>query len=224
MLTAAMAVLLTVNIASLVNAGPLAGLPTTPFAFSGIVNGQTGQNAGAWQNSEVVQGGGFVSTGFEVTVEYAVFAPGSDFGDFLAAADPTGGTEWVYAFQVRLDGDNFGAGQESLLTGFDLGAAVNLIGSVAGTGDEATSAAFFNATSAQWDWPASTLTVGETSDVLYYTSPFAPKRDMVTVKAGFFADAGQSSTDGFASPVPEPVSILLIGTAGMLFLVRRRSF
>jgi len=221
-IAASTAVMLMLSGGSFVDAGPLAGLSTTGSAFSGVVNGQTGQNAGAWQNSEVVLGGGFASTGFAATIEYAVFAPGPSFGNFLGGPDPTGGTEWVYAFQARLDGDTFSVGLESLLAGFDLGAAVGPIGSVAGTGDVAVSGAFFNATSAQWNWPAATLSVGEVSDVLYYTSPFAPQRDQVSAKAGFVADAGQSSADGFASPIPEPASFLLLGAAGVLLAVRRR--
>jgi hypothetical protein len=218
-LTAAIAVLLTFNITSFADAGPLAGLSSTPFAF----NDGGGQTAGAWQNSEVVQGVAFAGTGFQGTVEYAVFAPGLDFGDFLGDPDPTGGGEWVYAFQSRLDGDNDGVGLESLLAGFDLGAPVNLLGSVAGTGDVGTSSAFYNATSAQWNWTALSA-VGLVSDVLYYTSPFSPKRDMVSVKAGFFADAGQSSFDGFASPIPEPGSLLLVVVAAALVVARRSRF
>ncbi len=207
-------------------AGPLA---TTNNAFSGTVNGVPGHDAGFWRGSEIINGFDSLS----VEVDFAVFAPGSGFDDFLSGAfgvnDPTDGTKFVYAFQANTlsDDNGFGvfppAGLSVLFSGYDPGEDADIVlqGAVAGTG--AVPAGYeLNNTSAEYNWSPSIDALG-TSAVVYYTSPFAPQKDGVSVGSGN-GDAGQSGLESFASPsnvIPEPSSLLLLAGGVAIVLLRR---
>jgi hypothetical protein len=207
--------------------GCLAGsLSATNFAFSGTVNGIPGHDGGVWRGHEVVSG--FLGT--SVDVDFAVFAPGSSFDDYLSAnfgaTDPTDGSKFVYAFQVEtITTDNSALGFNALNTGYDPDEQPDIVqqGVVAGTGSM-TSSFHLNASSAQYDWTGGMLTPAN-SAVVFYTSPFAPQPDGVSMgSAG--GDAGQSGFTSFASPsnflIPEPSSIAILGGGLLLVLIRRR--
>ncbi len=197
-------------------AGSFAGLAVTNFAFNGTVNTQPGHDSGYWRGGDSYGG---VASLYSNTVEFAVFAPGGSFGSFLGQTDPTSGTEWVYAFQVQLDADTYGMGLFALNAGLDTGAGVNTISWVSGTGDASPSTALFNVNSAEWNWTSPVLGLGDFSDVLYYTSNFAPQKDFTSTEANVTGDQGQSLPKKFASPsaVPEPASVLLV-FAGLMSL------
>lgn len=194
---------------SLCFAGSLA---TTPDAFFGTINGISGHDSGYWRGHTVVNG----FLGLSVDVDFAVFAPGSGFGDFLlaeyAAADPTDGTKYVYAFQATtLSDDSSGGGLNQLKPGYDTGENLLVVsqGEVAGTGT-GTSAMSLQASSAEYDW-ASGVGAPGSSTVLYYTSPFAPQKDRVSISSTN-GDSGQSGEEDIASPsdfVPEPSSVMI---------------
>jgi len=211
-------------------AGILAGLSSTNFAFNGSVGGEPGHDAGYWRGSDSYSG---VGGTYSNTVEFAVFEPGGSFGLFLGQPDPTSGVEWVYAFQARIDSDLSGTGLFALNAGFDTGAGVNSIGWVSGTGDDSPSVGLFNVNSAEWNWGSFAFTTGDVSDVLYYTSSFAPKKDFTSTESAI-GDQGQSLVNKFASPsdlltpdsvIPEPTSALLFiaGSVLLAFGKRRRS-
>jgi hypothetical protein len=151
-----------------------------------------------------------------VSVEYAVFAPGS-FG----SGDPSGGQQYVYAYQIL--GDVSNSVQVSKFTvGLDAGADATGIGELndsgAATGFAASS---YNITtgpttnSAVWNYnPRIPLT--DKSKLLLFVSPFEPKWLTCTVKGAATAETGP-----VPSPVPEPGTLLCLTLAGIaLILVR----
>lgn len=209
--------------------GCLAGtLSTTNFAFSGTVDGIPGHDGGVWRGHEVVNSAIFFGT--SVDVDFAVFAPGSSFGDYLSlnfgAADPTDGTKFVYAFQVEtITTDLGGSGFDAMNTGYDSDEQPDIVqqGVVAGTGSM-TSSFHLNTSSAEFDWSGGMLTPAS-SGVVFYTSPFAPQPDGVNISSAG-GDVGQSGFTSFASPssiiIPEPSSIAILSGGLLLALIRRR--
>ncbi len=190
-----------------------------------------GPDAGFWRGSHGLSGstiyGSITGTG-----DFAVFGPGGNFQAFLDSnygggtyTDPTGGAEYIYAFQFEsISGNPI----ETLNAGFDQGANLGSLGapqSLAVSGDVGPASTIFNDSSAQWDFNAAPVANGEVSDVLFYSSELGPKPDKLSLDAVFglvFADSGETD---FASPseIPEPTSalIMVIGTVLGLLVGRR---
>ena len=168
------------------------------------------------------------------SLDYAVYAPGSSFNNsFGAGADPSGGANYVYAYQidstastdsinlisVGLDGDEMPAypGFVSISSGVqpNMPGSLNpsqLIGS--GTPPIYTSAL--------WRFVQTKIGPGQSSKILIFTSPFGPEMDSVSIQG-----ANQSAWSGYvASPVPEPATLLSLAVFGgiitVLHLLRRR--
>jgi hypothetical protein len=222
-----------------VEAGPLA---TTDSAFFGVINNedglQNGHDGGYWRGTETLLGD-FAT--FTATVDFAVFAPGASFGDFLSdeygLSDPTSGFEWVYAFQTTGDGSDFPGGDVSRLNaGYDAGEIVTgpagsgpgfPPGEVALAGGVTTTSSLLQGSSSDWLWDSGLADL-ENSNILYYTSAFAPKKDKVTVLSAF--DSKTSEPQDFASPsnvihdfeIPEPTSLALAVSLFTILVSGRR--
>ena len=153
-------------------------------------------------------------------VEYAVYQAG-DYED--SGTDPSGGTEYVYAYQIFNDlaGDVL---VSSFSVGLDSAADPDDIGSDAGSGTAggtAPSASAFSGsppTSAVWYFFNDTIDPpGEYSEVLIFTSPNGPQWAPATVM-----DSGLSDIQNLPSPIPEPATLALMGLGGAFALIRRR--
>jgi hypothetical protein len=182
--------------------------------IAGDVNGLP-----AWQGTVHFQ----ATPSLFLDVDYCVYAPG-DFGDsFGAAADPSGGTQYVYAYQILNDLPNHPAPDptKDYVTSFSIGLtglnelAAN-VGAVAVTdGKNPNHSAFAPTTgtpnTVKWTYTTS-LKSGSFSNILIYTSPFAPEFDNSTI-LGYSAD-----THLLPSPTPEPATLtfLAIGLAAVI--------
>jgi len=176
----------------------------------------------AWQGTQqfyatTTTSRGGVST-LRVDVEYAVYEPGH-YG--LSGADPSVGTQFVYAYQIFNDL----AGNVPVSTfsvGLDPAANVANIGFDAGSGTTpggtTPSSSAFNGgpppTSAVWGFP---LDPPKYSTVLLFTSPYGPQW-----APGSLLDSGLSDKQNLPSPMPEPASLALMALGGVGLLARRR--
>lgn len=152
-------------------------------------------------------------SGFTVSanVDFAVFAPGT-----FPFADPSGGTEFVYAYQI----ENLDTDVSKFTVGLDGDEPLGSIGFVSDVGlTDPTASAFVGAgpTSAAWDFTVpGALTNGNSSAILIFTSSAAPERDSATVQAAW------ANTQQLPSPVPEPATLSLLALGLGLTCVRRR--
>jgi PEP-CTERM motif-containing protein len=153
--------------------------------------------------------------GFTVSanVDYAVFAPGA-FGVAFPGLDPSGGTDYVYAYQI----DNLDTNITKLTVGLDGDEALGSIGSIADVGAVDPSAALYvgsGPSSAAWDFTG--LGNGQSSALLFFTSAEAPELHISTVAADW------SNTQDLPSPLPEPASLSLLAIgAGFMCVGKRR--
>jgi hypothetical protein len=161
-------------------------------------------------------------------VEYAVFAPGDYPG-----LDPSGGSNYVYAYQIlpALDTDGTTILGSTYVSWFSVG--LDGDENPSGIGSDPTQAilggqppdtsAFQGTpiTTALWEYIPTVLNVhtGAYSEVLLFTSPFVPEWDNASVSGGF----GLQDMESLPSPsnIPEPSLIVLAGL-GVAGLIRRR--
>ena len=149
--------------------------------------------------------GGMSTFTVNADVDYAVFAPG-DFGAAFPGLDPSGGTEYVYAYQIH----NLDTNVLRLTVGLDGDEPLGTISSIPDVGLVDPSDALFvglpaPATSAAWDFSApNSIPIGTSSAVLFFTSAAGPEYDSATVEAAFPA------SQPLPSPLPEPASLGLM--------------
>jgi PEP-CTERM motif len=157
-------------------------------------------------------------SGFTVSanVDFAVFAPGA-FDAAFPGQDTSGGTDYVYAYQIA----NLDTDITKLTVGLDGDEPLGVIGSIADGGSTVpTNSAYVGAgpTSSAWDFTGpGALANGSTSDILIFTSAAPPEWDSATVSASWF------STQDLPSPVPEPASLVLMAMGLGLTCVRKHS-
>jgi hypothetical protein len=223
----------------------LAGLlKTTPYRYD------DGTNA-PWQGDRHLVGGPLIGAEIDATVDFAVFAPASagqgTFQQFLddnyagAPADPTAGTEFIYAYQFATVAvaKTTGGGASGIITftvdldpedplgptapiGHDDPVAPSFIPLGFGPGDESptsnnTTPAFpgegpLHGSSAKWDF-GGLLQVGETSTVLFFSSTRRP--EFANGQASVSIVSGQ---DLFPSPIPEPSTFVLLALGACALL------
>lgn len=194
--------------ASSARAGLLDG---TPFAISGFTGSVAADRDLGFQS-------------IFSDVDYAVFAPGS-FQSFLNAnnisfTDPTGGSDFIYAYQIFVE--SAAPGVFDFTVGIDPTAPRDVDpNSIPGTGDETP---FFTIDSPQqqkWSFDGD-LGTGESSQILYFSSPLGPKFNTMTINSGI---ASPDPSPLVPSPVPEPATLLLgvFGTLGWIWGQRHRS-
>ncbi len=206
-------------LANAVHAGPLVGDPAALFSgtqpFSGF-------NGFKWVKADI---------------DYAVYAPGafSTSGPLHLNSPPdfSGGTEYIYAYEIFNTGTSLDAHVASLSVGlFPNGVSDNatLIGHVPdpSSAGAAPVASNFNPAAAAtpkvnafWSFsqfPA-TLGFGQHSEVLIFASPNPPSFKVSSITGGFATGA---SAD-LPSPVPEPGSLVLVAMA-LISLVGFRVF
>lgn len=204
-------------------AGPLA---TSNLAFADGF----GPDAGRWRGAVAIAGAAFGDV-VVAEVDWAVFAHG-DFqlylnGQGIAQADPSTVGELVYVYQIS-SVTSATPGIDTLTVGVDPddGRGTVLAPSFVATGQptaKAPTAGGDNTTSMAWFFVGTELQAGDTSDLLVFTSPFAPEFDFLQINSG---KAGPAVSPLVASigerPIPEPSSLALGLLASLGLTARRR--
>lgn len=176
---------------SVASAGPLGSDPNGIPGFTGSVVFDNGSNVSA-------------------TMDYAVFAPG-DYG----GADPSGGTDYVYAYQVFANNARYTTTTVGILDGAIVAnAGTDPNYAQLGGIDPLAGFPTFQAQSffSLWNPP---VNPGQYSTVLLFTSPQPP-----TFASASVANGGTGVQLEAPSPLPEPSTLVLL--AGGLALLRRR--
>ncbi len=177
----------------------------------------------AWQGTQLFQQTVF-TLNLKANVDFAVYSPGAFSGSAALGnpADPSGGNDYVYAYQVLNDqGGNVSVTQLSVGfldlppngDGVDDAEVPQNIGFVDGfaSPDVDPSSSFNpnnnpNVLKQAADWALAGLdpSTSDTSDVLFFTSPYGPEWDNGSILGG-----GLGATNALPSPVPEPATFVL---------------
>ena len=199
-----------------------AGLVALPAAADVVRLADDPAALSAWQGtspSDYSYGG----VRLRVDLDYAVYAPGSYGGE-----DPSGGSEYVYAYQVlnRVESTvavsvlSIGLEDPALANNIDDDISSGAPGFPGGIGPDMC---VVGGSSARWAFGwfgGSEIGPEEDSSVLIFTSPQGPRWNSSTVvDGGLPVPAGN-----LPSPVPEPatLSLLALGAVGALIRRRRR--
>jgi hypothetical protein len=178
----------------------------------------------AWQGSSLINST-FPSGAFSANVDYAVYDRGQ-FDLSFPGQDPSGGAQYVYAYQI-LNSLSSSASIQEFTVGLDGDESPANIGSIADPvppSGNAENLAYFSgspATSAVWSYADSMVSPGAESRILIFTSPNPPEWDLASL-LGTRGSIGQAPGSGLPGPVPEPGALLgLIAIGCAFFLVRR---
>jgi PEP-CTERM motif len=184
-------------------------------AQAGLLSANSGGAIAAFTGSQLFDDN-FIGFTVSANVDYAVFAPGA-FGVAFPGQDPSGGTDYVYAYQIS----NLDTDISKMTVGLDGDEPLGAVGFVSDVGLVDPSAALYvgaGPSSTAWDFDPGTLTNGTSSAILIFTSAAAPELDSTTVAAGW------SNSNDLPSPVPEPatLSLVALGVATGCYGRRRR--
>jgi len=196
----------------------------TGWARAGLLAGDPNGMGDPWQGTQRFQSS---PTPFLVVdVEYCVYAPGQFELSF--GFDPAERGDYVYAYQIfnDLSSHPYDPPEDrDYVSGFSVG-LTNIpdpldepdneipITYIDGPG-QAPLLSYFAPGTATWKF-IPTMIHGLFSDILYYTSPYGPGEDNATV-TGYEADTQQ-----LPSPIPEPVTAMLLGAGLAAMVVFRR--
>ncbi|GAB4196392.1 MAG: hypothetical protein Kow00105_10540 [Phycisphaeraceae bacterium] len=176
-------------------------------AEAGILAANSGAAIPAFTGSQVFTDNFF---GFSVsaTVDYAVFAPGA-FNIAFPGQDPSGGADYVYAYQIEnITGINPATPITQFTVGLDGDEPLGPVGFVSSVGlVDPNNAAYVGSgpPSVAWDFAgAGNIPVNSSSAVLIFTSAAAPEWDSATVHADW------ANSHDLPSPLPEPASLALL--------------
>ena len=141
-------------------------------------------------------------------VSYAVYEPGA-FDLIYPGQDPSGGSDYVYTYQIT----GAGSGISTFTVGLDGNESLGSVGFISeGSVVDPIDALFVGdaPTSVAWDFVPGTLVDEATSALLFFTSPNPPEADTATLVAGL------ADTRKLPSPTPEPstLGLLAVGLAG----------
>ncbi len=202
---------------------------TTSGQASASTLASTPEALGAWQGSHNFN----VPAVLDATVEYAVFAPGAGFQNYLdnnsiVFADPAPG-EYTYAYQFT-DISAAPAGISTFTVGLQgdeaLGASgVTFVPAAAfpptppSNDPLSTGGGPGVSTSSQWTY-FGFLGVGGTSGVLFYSSPQAPEFGFAVIASGTTFDTDPLSLPN-PSTIPEPTSAMLFACGAVLLAQAR---
>ncbi|MCY2955241.1 MAG: PEP-CTERM sorting domain-containing protein [Planctomycetota bacterium] len=155
----------------------------------------------------------FASGTMSADVDYAVYAPGN-FGNILTP-DPSGGTDYVYAYQVMPTGT---LPVTFLTVGLATGSGAQNEGTAplyGAAGGIAPTAWSIQSSSAAAAFLIPELNAPSFSQVMLFTSPNGPTFGPASV-----GDGGNSDQQILTTPVPEPASLAFL-VLGLGALIRR---
>lgn len=197
-------------------AGPL---PLNPDAIPG------------WSGTSTINSGLITGRSLDATIDWAVFAPGQFNAYFGAGADPSNGTQYVYAYEVTNIGATVGVSQKlnNMTVGLLPGASAANIGYLpvanGNYGVLPSGSSFGGTGSARWNFTSPTIALvggANVSQVVLFTSPHGPTKVSASIVGGGL-NATTTTPNYVATPIPEPASIALMTIAGILLLgIRRR--
>jgi len=199
-------------------AGPVATAQAGPLPLD--PNGM----GGVFQGIQVFQNKGGPVT-LTVDVEYAVYAPGDFTKSFGAGSDPSGGTQYVYAYEAfNINVPPNPRSLAILTVGLQQGAqaqSIQYLPVIYGNFGLLPVNSSFGGTppnAARWDYTGlgTTIPVGQNSQILLFTSPYNPTLLTSSVSGG-----GLGASNILPSPIPEPASWALLGIGSAMLLYRR---
>jgi hypothetical protein len=198
-------------------AGPL---PLNPDAIPG------------WSGTSTVSSGLITGKSLDASLDWAVFAPGQFNAYFGAGADPSNGTQYVYAYEVTNTGATLNVSQK--INGFTVGllpgaSAANIEYLPIANGNYGvlpTGSSFGGTSSARWNFVSPTLALvggSNVSQVVLFTSPHGPTKVSASILGGGL-NGTTTQPNYVPTPIPEPSTIALMTIAGALLLGFRRKF
>lgn len=169
-------------------------------------------------------------------IDYAVYAPGEFVKTFTGWTDPSGGTQYVYAYQLFNDAHTPPSDDAAIKT-FTVGihSGEQIAGVYYGTIDDTGTAT--DKTPTSWVWsgtptaasivgtfssPSTRITVGSRSVFLYFTSAYGPTWDHTNMIGYPYACTDQSNQFYLPAPVPEPGMLSILAVAGVAYVLSHR--
>jgi hypothetical protein len=201
----------------------------TQYASGGVLLSDGNAMGSPWQGS-VTYNSQLLDV-YSAELEYAVYAPGNfevTFGSVGVDAN-----DYVYAYQFVSVTQGTYNSLDAWIDLFSVGLTdgdedPQQIGHVSGYGDVDPNTQSFDPsppatpTQARWFFNDPVLEDGNTSTVMYFSSPFAPEPECDWNNASVSGTQSLGDTQRVPTPTPEPSTLALMTVAGMGVLARRR--